>query len=1094
MTLSDSSAPASEPWTPGNPKHEQEARSILHTWPLDSYNAETLNEVHPRDYKSPSSTYEEYDLIAIGAGAGGLVSARQAARRGGKTAMISEQLAGGDCLNVGCVPSKALLRAAKAIAEVERASEFGVVLPPGPVKIDFAKVMERLRAKRALISHVDGHATSEQAGTHVFQGKGRFISPTSIQVGETVLHFKKAVVATGGRPHIPNIPGLREAPYLTNEILFNLEALPPRMVILGAGAVGLEMAQSFARFGSKVTVITSTDQLFHSKFGDGEAANILKQELKSSGVDFIAGQVTIVKTISKQPEKAAKEFPLMQVTIETPKGSNVSIDCDALLIAAGRDANVEDVGLDAGNVEFEVGKGVKINDLAQSVSNPNIYAVGDCVAGVPRLTHMSGEMAKLVVQNALFQDKWKLSSLVVPATMYTEPEYATVGIYSAELAEQRSMKVDTYRTGLEQNDRAILEGSNVGFCKIICEKGTDKIVGATIVAERAGEMINEVTLAMKNDIGLYQIGRNIHCYPTTGEAVGFCGVQYINSKWQRLDGSADKVTKESHSMSRRPLNNKLECSDNEMSDRRINDSSSSDESDSGSSSSSSFSSSASSDDNQSNQHSSKSPASSNQQSIPFLRRRNTSTSSLTSLVRVESEDQRKRQQGPCLRKWILLRRRVRSASTIDSHTHENILSACGTLFLGTSFTVWLILMLFPGDSVSYHSRTRGRRHNHYSRAQSNNNQPESPFTMKRFIRGVAGSIVHRMDHRAKQDRAERSDQKRRNAEALQLGCVRPDWQTRSYTTLDIHEIDLTSILFGKHLVHSSPSPEPGYLSAGLWRSVWVVYPRDAKTPTVLKMMKPEHPVDDRNMDRHRRDAIVMERLTSNHFVASIYAHVGYSVLTEYVRTTLDTVLFHSHMQEEGSISYAATATRETPMGRLKLALGVANGIRALHSVTDGPIVHADVQAKQFLVTPEGIVKVNDFNRCRFMAHHNESHASCSFKIPSAPGKHRAPEEYSYTQLDQQLDIYSMAHVLYGILSGDDPWRGWSSSEVKRVVMDGYKPVVPEQFRVSNTTDERLHQLMLRTYTLNPTERITAAELVHEIEALLQQHANDWILH
>ena len=532
--MSSSEASSSEAWTPGNPQHELEARQLLHTWPLDQYNAETLNEVHPRSYPPPFTPHLEYDLIAIGAGAGGLVSARQSARRGAKSAMISEQLAGGDCLNVGCVPSKALLRASKAIAEVRRASEFGVVLPTGPVKVDFAKIMQRLREKRALIAHVDGHAASEQAGTHVYQGRGQFTSPNTIQVGDQTLKFKKAVIATGGRPQIPDIPGLEESPYLTNEVLFNLEVLPPRMVIIGAGVVGLEMAQSFATFGSQVTVLMSSKGLFRSKHGDAEAAAILQEELEQSGVKFVVGSTTNVRTIKGLPDKSTKEFPLMQITVATKDG-DMTLDCEALLIAAGRQANVENLGLEKANVDYQLGAGVTVNDLAQSVSNPNVYAVGDCVAGVPRLTHMSGEMAKLVVQNALFNDDWKLSSLVVPATVYTEPEMATVGIYSAELAQAKGMEVDVIRTGLEHNDRAILDGSNVGFCKIVCQKGTDKIVGATIVADRAGEMINEVTLAIKYGIGLREVGRNIHCYPTTGEAVGFCGVQYINSKWKRYD-------------------------------------------------------------------------------------------------------------------------------------------------------------------------------------------------------------------------------------------------------------------------------------------------------------------------------------------------------------------------------------------------------------------------------------------------------------------------------------------------------------------------------------------------------------------------------
>lgn len=446
--------------------------------------------------------------------------------------MISEHLAGGDCLNVGCVPSKALIRAAKAYAEVKRAAEFGIVLPEGQIKLDFGKVMERLRARRTMIAPADGHRGTAGAGTHVYQGRGVFTGPDTVKVGDRTLKFKKAVVATGGRPSLPPVPGLAEAPYTTNEVLFNLEVLPPRMVLLGAGVIALEMAQAFATFGTHVTVLQRSKTLFASKQGDPEAAKILQEELEKSGVHFLSGSTKQVKTL-RQRSADPKEFPLMSVTVGLEDGEQ-ELECECLMVATGRVSNVENLGLEAAGVEYQVGKGITVNDLAQT-TNPNIYGVGDCVAGVERLTHMSGEMAKLVVQNSLFNDDWKLSSLVVPAVMYTEPEWATVGISSALMAEKKGIEVDTYRGGLEHNDRAILESSNVGFCKIFTKKGTDEIVGACIVAERAGEMLNEISLAMKNNIGLKAIGRNIHSYPTTGEAVMGCGIQFINSHWETFD-------------------------------------------------------------------------------------------------------------------------------------------------------------------------------------------------------------------------------------------------------------------------------------------------------------------------------------------------------------------------------------------------------------------------------------------------------------------------------------------------------------------------------------------------------------------------------
>ena len=317
------------------------------------------------------------------------------------SALISEHLAGGDCLNVGCVPSKGLIRAAKAMAEVKRAAEFGIILPGGgeDIKIDFAKTMQRLRQKRSAIAPADGHEGTVAAGTHVYQGRGVFTGPDTIQVGDTTLKFKKAVLATGGRPSVPPVPGLAKAPYTTNEILFNLEVLPPRMVILGAGVIALEMAQSFAILGSHVTVLQRRKTLFESKLGDPEAAKIIQEQLEKSGVHFVTGSTKGVTTLRERTDDP-KELPLMKVSVGTADSGDLELECECLLVATGRVANVENLGLEAANVEYKEGSGVVVNDLSRSVSNSNVYAVGDCVAGVPRLTHMSGEMAKLVVQNS----------------------------------------------------------------------------------------------------------------------------------------------------------------------------------------------------------------------------------------------------------------------------------------------------------------------------------------------------------------------------------------------------------------------------------------------------------------------------------------------------------------------------------------------------------------------------------------------------------------------------------------------------------------------------------------------------------------------
>ncbi|KAL7438545.1 hypothetical protein ACHAXM_006349 [Skeletonema potamos] len=554
-----SSSSSSSQWkeSPNASTSDETLAKSLSIWPLDAYNVDLLNEVRHKEYDNPTPL-EIYDLVVIGAGAGGLVSSRQAARRGAKSCMISSELAGGDCLNAGCVPSKALLRCAKLIREAKKVvantpnnNEYGISFLISnnnysepittdhhqlEVNVDFPKIMERMRKLRAQIAPIDGHARGDSLGTQTFQGKGVFTSPSTIEVVEhgkklgdesnPKLNFRKAVIATGGRPIVPdNIPGLNEAPYTTNLSLFNLQQLPKRMVILGAGVVALEMAQAFASFGTEVTVLQRSRLL--SK-GDDEAAKVIQSTLQDEGVKFLSGvSVHEVTTISQATDD---NLPLMSVSLSCAEHTeSISLDCECLLLALGRTANVESLGLESAGVDFHHSKGILVNDFSQSISNPNVYAVGDCVADVFRLTHMSGEMAKVVVQNALFKGQWRLSSLVVPAVMYTDPEYATIGKINVDENDnvvspiENKEELDFYKAELQHNDRAILDSSDkTSFVKICCKKGTGTIVGCTIVSTRAGEMINEVSLAMKHNIGLEGVGRNIHSYPTLGEAVMGC--------------------------------------------------------------------------------------------------------------------------------------------------------------------------------------------------------------------------------------------------------------------------------------------------------------------------------------------------------------------------------------------------------------------------------------------------------------------------------------------------------------------------------------------------------------------------------------------
>jgi serine/threonine protein kinase len=280
-------------------------------------------------------------------------------------------------------------------------------------------------------------------------------------------------------------------------------------------------------------------------------------------------------------------------------------------------------------------------------------------------------------------------------------------------------------------------------------------------------------------------------------------------------------------------------------------------------------------------------------------------------------------------------------------------------------------------------------------------------------------------------------------------------------------------------------PVLGFIGSGLWRFVFVVDPRAVmEAPVVMKMMKSEHQVDKRNFDRHRRDALVMERTAGSPYVVDGYGFCGNTVLTEYLDSYLNNVIYED--DDSSSNGGGTHVTRETTEGRIRLALDVARGVAALHEVPGGPIVHADLQAKQFLITPDGTIKVNDFNRCRFMAHKNATGAKCPFYIPSAPGKMRSPEEYASEDLDEALDIYSVANIFYGIITGKPAWSEFTSSETKENVQRGVQPYIPDDLRKPGTADEALALLTQRAYTRDPQERITAPELVRELETLLDK--------
>ncbi len=473
--------------------------------PEDEHNRQLVDNVHPPEWVNPEPT-GRYNIVVIGAGTAGLVTAAIAAGLGAKVALIEKHLMGGDCLNVGCVPSKGVIRASRAWAEVRRADEFGVHIPDG-VKYDFAAAMARMRRLRARISHTDSAQRYKNLGVDVFLGEGRFTGSDTVEVNGKTLKFVKAAICTGARAIALPIPGLVEAGFLTNETVFALTELPKRLAVIGAGPIGCEMAQAFARFGSRVTVFEQECRILPRE--DAEAAEVVRQSMVRDGVEFTCS-AKIVGVSRRSLEK----------TIQYESGGeSKELVADEILVGIGRAPNVEGLGLEVVGVEFDKRAGVKVNPRLQT-TNARIYAAGD-ISFPFKFTHTADALAQIVIQNALFPHPFGLGyattdSLIIPWCTFTEPEIAHVGMYETD-AKAKGLEVETYTYKLDEVDRAILDGEDEGFARVHLQRGTDKILGATIVAAHAGDLINEFSVLMKAGLGAKVIAGTIHPYPTQAE-------------------------------------------------------------------------------------------------------------------------------------------------------------------------------------------------------------------------------------------------------------------------------------------------------------------------------------------------------------------------------------------------------------------------------------------------------------------------------------------------------------------------------------------------------------------------------------------------
>ena len=458
-----------------------------------------MENVHPPGWVNPTPA-GRYNMVVLGAGTAGLVSAVGAAGLGANVAIVERRLMGGDCLNFGCVPSKGILRSARAAQAARNAGTFGV-RTEDPVDVDFTAVMERMRRLRAKISQNDSAHRLAELGVDVFIGEAKFVAPDAVEVDGQRLAFSRAVIATGTRPSILSVPGLTEVGFLTNETVFSLTKLPRRLIVIGAGPVGCEIAQAFRRFGSEVTLVSHGPRLLRRE--DADVAAVLATRFEREGIRMALGAKIL--RIERRSEG--------KVVVYAGQSSGGEVAGDEVLVAVGRAPNLDGLGLEVAGVEFDT-SGVKVDDRLRT-ANHRVYAAGD-VCSRYKFTHAADAMARVVLQNALFFGRKKASALVIPWCTYTDPEVAHVGLYEKD-ARARGLDVTTLTVPLEEIDRAILDGDGDGFARIHAEKKSGRVLGATLVASHAGEMIGEMSLAITAGLSLATVGKTIHPYPTQAE-------------------------------------------------------------------------------------------------------------------------------------------------------------------------------------------------------------------------------------------------------------------------------------------------------------------------------------------------------------------------------------------------------------------------------------------------------------------------------------------------------------------------------------------------------------------------------------------------
>ena len=455
-----------------------------------------------------------YNVVVIGGGTAGLVTAAGTAGLGGRVALVEKHRMGGDCLNTGCVPSKALIASARAAHTIRHASRWG--LRDAEPDFAFEAVMDRVRERRAVIAPHDSEERFESLGVDVFRGQARFAGPREVTVGDVRLRGAAVVIATGSRAALPDVEGLAEARPYTNETIFDeLRSRPDGLIVLGGGPIGCELGQAFARLGLHVTIVHTGARILEKE--DDDVADVVRRSLEADGVIVLAG--AIARRVTRREGRVRME-------LATAAGER-TIEAEALLVAAGRVPNVEGLGLEEAGVAYTA-TGVTVDAHLQT-SQPHVYAAGD-ITGGPQFTHVADHHARVVVRNILTPRlRSKADVSVLPWCTFTSPEVGRVGLSETD-ARRAGIDHDVWRQPLEEVDRAVVESEMEGFAKVITAKGSDRILGAVVVAERGGDLVHELVVAMKAGVGLKDLSGVIHAYPTFAEMARRAGDQYQKTR------------------------------------------------------------------------------------------------------------------------------------------------------------------------------------------------------------------------------------------------------------------------------------------------------------------------------------------------------------------------------------------------------------------------------------------------------------------------------------------------------------------------------------------------------------------------------------